>query len=77
MKKFLIMLIVAAMLIPSGVSADDFGNDAAVLKDGYTVTWINSGEQKDYSAKSVFQTITQGETDWILTRINSIVQSST
>ncbi|WOF16466.1 hypothetical protein F1737_07010 [Methanoplanus sp. FWC-SCC4] len=72
MKKFLIMLIAAAMLIPFAAAADDFGTDAAALNEGYTITWINSEKQNDYQTKSVYQTITQGETDWIYKYINSL-----
>jgi len=71
MKKFLIMLIAAAMLVPFAAAANDSGTDAYALKDGYTVTWDNIDKESDFGVKSVWQTITQGETDWIYKNINS------
>jgi len=66
MKKVLFMLLALAMLIPFASAVDVKDSDG-----GYTVTWINSEKTDDYQVKSVYQTIIQGETDWIYKSVSS------
>lgn len=69
MKKFGILLIAIAMLVSCAAAADLF-ETKKIDMGGYTVTIPDIVKPTNYQVKTVSDTITQGETDWISTEIS-------
>jgi len=70
LKNFGLILIAVAMLISCTTAADISKTGMTESKDGYTVTFVDSEKADDSQTRTIYQTITEGETDWISTQIS-------
>ncbi|WP_157202223.1 hypothetical protein [Methanoplanus limicola] len=71
MKKIMFILIALAMLT-AYAAAEEFETEQIESVEGYTVSWIEDKEITDnYQTRTVYETIVQGETDWLSKTVNS------